>query len=384
MSTSFPSEINYMNIPVNTTPIPMLDVKAQHEPIKEEIKDALKSILDSGRFILGDNVNSFEKEVAAYHNVYNAVALGSGTDALYLSLRALDIKEGDEVITTPFTFFATAEAIVYVGATPVFADIDKETLNIVPAEIEKKITPKTKAIIVVHIFGQPADMDEIMAIAKKHNLKVVEDCAQAFGAKYKGIPVGGIGDAGCFSFYPSKNLGAYGDGGMMITNNPQIYEKVKLLRNHGTTGPYEHSFIGYNSRLDEIQAAILRIKLKHIDTYNMKRRNIASIYTSLINSVVKCPVELKDRTHVYHQYTLRTPKRAEVAKALQENNVSSVVYYPIPLHLQKAFNHLGHKVGDFPESEAAANTVMSLPIYPELEPEKAKMIAEVVLKALKS
>lgn len=383
MSRSFPSEINYMNIPVNTTPIPMLDVKAQHEPINEEIKAALKNILDSGRFILGDNVTSFEKEVAAYHNVYNALGLGSGTDALYLSLRALDIKEGDEVITTPFTFFATAEAIAYVGATPVFADIDKDTLNIVPAEIEKKITSKTKAIIVVHIFGQPADMDEIMAIAKKHNLKVVEDCAQAFGAKYKGIPVGSIGDTGCFSFYPSKNLGAYGDGGMMITNNPEIYEKVKLLRNHGTTAPYEHSFIGYNSRLDEIQAAILRIKLKHIDTYNLKRRNIASIYNSALSSVVQCPVELNDRVHVYHQYTLRTPKRVEVAKALQENNVSSVVYYPIPLHLQKAFDNLKYKVGDLPESEAAAKSVMSLPIYPELDPEKAKMIAEVVLKTLK-
>ncbi len=384
MSTSFPSEINDMNKTLlNTPPIPMLDLKAQHEPIKEEIKTALKNILDSGRFILGNNVSSFEQEVAAYSNAKGGVGLGSGTDALYLALRALDIKQGDEVITTPFTFIATAEAITYVGATPVFADIDRETLNIIPSRIEEKITQRTKAIIVVHLFGLPADMDEIMDIAVKHNLKVIEDCAQAFGAKYRGIPVGSIGDAGCFSFYPSKNLGAYGDGGMMISNNSEVYEKVKLLRNHGTTGPYEHSFIGYNSRLDEIQAAILRIKLKHIDTYNMKRRNIASLYTSLLGNAVKCPVEIKDRTHVYHQYTIMTPKRAEVAHALQESNISSVVYYPAPLHVQKAFHYLGYTSGDFPASESAANEVMSLPIYPELESEKAQIIAEVILKALK-
>jgi len=367
---------------INTMPIPMLDLKAQHEPIKDEIKTALKKILDSGRFILGDNVSSLEQEVAAYHNVSGAVGLGSGTDALYLSLKALDIKEGDEVITTPFTFIATAEAITYVGATPVFADIDRDALNINPARIEEKITEKTKAIIVVHLFGQPADMDEIMAIARKHRLKVIEDSAQAFGAKYKDIPVGSIGDAGCFSFYPSKNLGSYGDGGMMITNNPEIYEKVKLLRNHGTTGPYQHSFIGYNSRLDEIQAAILRIKLKQIDTYNRNRRNIASLYTSLLANAVQCPAELNDRTHVYHQYTIMTPKRVEVKKALQDNSISSVVYYPVPLHFQEAFTYLGYKAGDFPESESAANEVMSLPIYPELEPVKAQMIAEVILRAL--
>ena len=367
---------------INTMPIPMLDLKAQHEPIKDEIKTALKKILDSGRFILGDNVSSLEQEVAAYHNVSGAVGLGSGTDALYLSLRALDIKEGDEVITTPFTFIATAEAITYVGATPVFADIDRDALNINPARIEEKITEKTKAIMVVHLFGQPADMDEIMAIARKHRLKVIEDSAQAFGAKYKGTPVGCIGDAGCFSFYPSKNLGSYGDGGMMITNNPEIYEKVKLLRNHGTTGPYQHSFIGYNSRLDEIQAAILRIKLKQIDTYNRNRRNIASLYTSLLANAVQCPAELNDRTHVYHQYTIMTPKRVEVKKALQDNSISSVVYYPVPLHFQEAFTYLGYKAGDFPESESAANEVMSLPIYPELEPVKAQMIAEVILRAL--
>ncbi|GBE32166.1 MAG TPA: DegT/DnrJ/EryC1/StrS family aminotransferase [Nitrospirae bacterium] len=367
----------------NTT-IPMLDIKAQHEPIKDEIKTALKDILDSGRFILGQNVLSFEQEVASYHNVSEAVGLASGTDALYLSLRALDIKEGDEVITTPFTFIASAEAITYVGATPVFADIDRNTLNINPAKIEEKITPKTRAIVVVHLFGQPADMDEIMEIAEKRNLKVIEDSAQAFGATYKDAAVGGIGDAGCFSFYPSKNLGAYGDGGMMITNDPEISGKVKLLRNHGATGPYQHSFIGYNSRLDEIQAAILRIKLKHIDAYNRNRRNIAALYTSLLGGAVKCPVEMQDRTHVYHQYTIITPERSKIIKALKDNCISSVVYYPAPLHFQEAFKYLGYEAGDFPESEAAAREVLSIPIYPELDPEKAELIAEIILKALKN
>jgi dTDP-4-amino-4,6-dideoxygalactose transaminase len=380
---SSPHEIKNMNkTSINTTHIPMLDLKAQHEPIKEEIKAEVKDILDSGRFILGNNVSSFEEEVASYSNAGGAVGLASGTDALHLALRALDIKKGDEVITTPFTFIATAEAIAYVGATPVFSDIDRESLNIGPSQIEEKITDRTKAIIVVHLFGQPADMDEIMAIAGKHNLKVIEDSAQAFGAKYKGIPVGSIGDAGCFSFYPSKNLGAYGDGGMMTTNNAEVYEKVRLLRNHGTVGPYEHGFIGYNSRLDEIQAAILRIKLRHIDTYNENRRQIASIYTSILAHAVKCPKELQDRSHVYHQYTIRTSKRVQISKALQDNNIASVVYYPVPLHFQEAFNYLGYKAGDFPESESAAENVLSLPIYPELEPEKAKMIAEIILSAL--
>jgi dTDP-4-amino-4,6-dideoxygalactose transaminase len=367
---------------VNTDPVPMLDLKAQHEPIKEEIKAALKEILDSGRFILGNNVSSLEHEVAVYHNVEKGVGLASGTDALYLSLKALDIKEGDEVITTPFTFIASAESITYVGATPVFADIDRDTLNISPAKIEEKITDKTKAIIVVHLFGQPADMDEIMQIAGKYNLKVIEDSAQAFGAKYKDVPIGSIGDAGCFSFYPSKNLGAYGDGGMIITSNRDVSEKVKLLRNHGTVGPYQHDFIGYNSRLDEIQAAILRIKLRHIDTYNHNRRQIASLYTSLLADTVTCPEEKRDRTHVYHQYTIRTHGRAHVQQVLKDNNISSVIYYPAPLHFQKAFQYLGYKEGDFPESESAANEVMSLPIYPELEQEKVQRIAEVILKAL--
>ncbi len=367
----------------NKTSIPMLDLKAQYLPIKEEIKIALKEIIESGQFVLGPNVKSFENEAQSYHNVNSAVGLASGTDALHLSLKALDIKESDEVITTPFTFIATAESICYVGAKPVFVDVNKNTMNINVSKIEEKITSKTKAIIVVHLFGQPADMNEIMALATKYNLRVIEDSAQAFGAKYNGIKVGSIGDAGCFSFYPSKNLGAYGDGGMMITNNPDICKKVQLLRNHGTVGPYQHSFIGYNSRLDEIQAAILRIKLRNIDIYNQKRSSTAKIYSSILNGSVQCPVEMDDRTHVYHQYTIRTPLRDRISSALKESGISSVVYYPIPLHLQEAFKYLGYSEGDLPESEAAANEVLSLPIYPELEPETAKLIAKTILDIIK-
>lgn len=366
-----------------TTTIPMLDLKAQHKPLSDKIKNALKEILDSGRFILGQNVESLEKEIASYHNTEYAVGLASGTDALHLSLKALGIKEDDEVITTPFTFIAAAEAITYDGAIPVFVDIKRGTLNIDPAKIEEKLTSKTKAILPVHLFGQPTDMEEIMDIAGKHNLKVIEDCAQAFGAKYKNAAVGSVGDTGCYSFYPSKNLGAYGDGGMLTTNNPEICEKVKLLRNHGITGAYQHEFIGFNSRLDEIQAAILRIKLKHIDTYNQKRRDLAKLYTSTIGDVVECPVELPDRRHVYHQYTIRSSRRDEIRNAFKDNSISSVIYYPLPIHLQEAFKYLGYKEGDFPESEAAAKEVLSLPIYPEMELEKVEFVCEVILKALK-
>jgi UDP-2-acetamido-2-deoxy-ribo-hexuluronate aminotransferase len=363
--------------------VPMLDIKAQHEPIKEEIKAALKEILDSGRFILGKNVESLEREISSYLGAKYAVGLASGTDALYLSLRALDIKQGDEVITTPFSFIATAEAITYVGAKPVFVDIDKDTLNIDVARIEERITPHTRAIIVVHLFGLPADMNELMALAKKYNLKIIEDCAQAYGAKYGDSYVGSMGDCGCFSFYPSKNLGAYGDGGMLTTNSPEIHKKVRVLRNHGTVGTYQHDFIGYNSRLDEIQAAILRIKQKHIDEYNGKRQQIARIYSSLLSSVVECPVTKDDRTHVFHQYTLRSSERDRIARALKENSVSSVIYYPLPMHLQVAFKFLGHTAGDFPESEAAAKEVISIPIYPELSSETAEFIAEIIIKTIR-
>jgi dTDP-4-amino-4,6-dideoxygalactose transaminase len=363
-------------------PIPMFDLKTQYKALQYEIETALREILQSGHFVLGKYVKTIEKEIARYHNVSHAVSLASGTDALHLCLKALGIKEGDEVITTPFTFIAAAEAITYVGAQPVFADIDKRTLNIDPQHIKEKITSRTKAIIPVHLFGLPADMEQIMDIAKKYNLKVIEDCAQSFGAQYKGISVGSIGDAGCFSFYPSKNLGAFGDGGMVITSNDDMYKKIKMLRNHGSAASYQHDFIGFNSRLDEIQAAILSIKLRHIDAYNQKRRHLAEIYTVLMEGVVQCPPELSDRKHVYHQYTIRSHRRTEIQNTLLHNAISSVIYYPVPLHLQKAFQYLDYKENDFPESEAAAREVLSLPMYPELVPEKVKCAAETIVTSL--
>lgn len=376
-------KIDKKTIAEKRTQIPMIDLTAQYKGLRHEIEKVLTEILESGHFVLGRNVKALEKEIAEYHKVKYAVSLASGTDALHLSLKALGIKEGDEVITTPFTFVAAAEAIVYVGATPVFADIDRQTLNIDPLKIKDKITPKTRAIIPVHLFGQPADMGKITELAENHNIRVIEDCAQAFGSKYKNTHTGSIGDAGCFSFYPSKNLGAFGDGGMMITNNSKIYEMVKLLRNHGSAMSYKHDFIGYNSRLDEIQAAVLRIKLKHIDEYNQKRQELAQVYTSIINNAgdtVQCLPEIPDRTHVYHQYTIKSTRRAVIQKALKDNFISSVIYYPLPLHLQEAFKYLGYRENDFPESEAAVKEVLSLPMYPELEPEKVKFIAETIVK----
>jgi dTDP-4-amino-4,6-dideoxygalactose transaminase len=366
--------------------IQMFDLKAQYKELKPEIEEVLKEILESGCFVLGPHVKALEKEVSEYHNVKYAVSLASGTDALHLSLMAMGLKKGDEVITTPFTFIATAEAITYVGATPVFVDIDEHTLNIDPEKIKEKIGPKTRAIIPVHIFGYPAEMDDIMAIARHHDLKVIEDSAQSFGAEYKGVPAGSIGDAGCFSFYPSKNLGGYGDGGMVITNDQDIYEKIKLLRNHGATGSYKHSFIGFNSRLDEIQAAILRIKLKRVDVYNQKRRNLAGIYSSILQKVpndVKCPSESPSIKHVYHQYTIRSPQRSAIQEILKKNSISSIVYYPVPLHLQEAFRYLGYKENDLPVSESVTRNVLSLPMYPELEEEKAVFVAENVVKAVR-
>lgn len=363
--------------------IPMVDLKAQYESLKNEFELALREILESGHFILGANVSSFEEEIAAFVGVRYAVGVASGTDALYLSMKALGISRGDEVITTPFSFIAAAEAIAYNGAVPVFADIDRETLNIDPSGIEEKITSRTKAILPVHIFGQPAEMDEILSIAGKHRLKVIEDCAQAFGAKYQGNMVGSFGETGCFSFYPSKNLGAYGDGGIITTGDPEIYRMLKLLRNHGSEGGYQHKFIGFNSRLDEIQAAILRIKLKHIDGYGNERRKIAKLYSSLICGVVQCPADTHDSFHVYNQYTIRTPRREEAQKALTEKAISSVIYYPVPIHLQEAFGYLGYKKGDFPQCEAASEEVLSLPIYPELGPEKVRFISDAILSVFR-
>jgi dTDP-4-amino-4,6-dideoxygalactose transaminase len=358
--------------------IPMVDLKRQFQGIEREVIDILTEILESSHYVLGSKVTEFERKVAGFHGVKEAIGVASGTDALHLALDALGVGEGDEVITTPFTFFATAEAILYTGATPVFADIRPDTMNIDPDEIEKQITPRTKAILPVHLFGHPCDMQQILRIAKKHKLKVIEDCAQAFGAKAGSRIVGSIGDAGCFSFYPSKNLGAYGDGGMITINNARLAGLMRELRNHGSRGSYRHKRVGYNSRLDEMQAGILLIKFKHIETYNSQRRGNARIYDDLLRQVVQCPVEKEGAHHVYHQYTIRSIRRDAIQQALRQRGISSVIYYPVALHLQAAMKFLGYRKGDFPVAEKAAREVLSLPMYPELESAAIRRICQTV------
>lgn len=358
--------------------IPMIDLKMEFSEIQKEVMDILTEILESSSFVLGPKVSELEKRIAEYHNVSAALGVASGTDALHLSIDAFGIGEGDEVITTPFTFFATAEAIIYTGATPVFVDVEPDTLNIDVRQIEKKITFRTKAIIPVHIFGHPADMEEISKIAKKYNLRIIEDCAQAFGASINGKKVGSFGDAGCFSFYPSKNLGAYGDGGMITINDASMADEIKKLRNHGSKGAYRHESVGFNSRLDEMQAGILLVKFKRIDEYNKKRRENASLYTKLLSEKVVCPKEKAGCHHVYHQYTIMTPKRDVLQEKLKSEGISSVVYYPIPLHLQEALAYLGYKEGDFPVTEKAAREVLSLPMNPFLSREVVEKIAGIV------
>lgn len=358
--------------------IPMVDLKRQFHDIKDEICAVITEVLESSQYILGPKVMELERQIAAYHGVAEALGVASGTDALHLAVEALGIGEGDEVITTPFTFFATAEAIMYTGATPVFVDIEPDTMNIDPVEIEKKITERTRAILPVHIFGHPADMDRINALAKKYNLKVIEDCAQSFGADYNGKKTGSFGDAGCFSFYPSKNLGAYGDGGMILLKDPAVTADVRKLRNHGSKGMYRHECVGFNSRLDEIQAAILLVKFRRIDQYNDLRRQKAALYNSLLSGKVELPVERAGCRHVYHQYTIRSSNREKLQKVLHEKGASSVVYYPVPVHLQEAVSVLGYKKGDLPVAEEAAEKVLSLPVYPELEESSIREIAEII------
>jgi len=364
--------------------VPMVDLKVQYQAIKNEIDSAVLGVIGSTHFILGPNNKALEDEVAAYHGVRHAVAVASGTDALHLALIAAGIKRGDEVITTPFTFIATAEAISYVGAVPVFIDIDLETFNMDVTKIEAAITKKTKAIIPVHLYGQPVDMDRLMAIAKKHGLRVIEDCAQSFGAEWKGKKTGAFGDIGCFSFFPSKNLGCYGDGGMVITDDPKLAEHMLSLRNHGSRVRYYHDEIGFNSRLDEVQAAILRVKFKHIDEYNRKRRDNAAWYAKHLSGAgIITPSEQPGTKHVFHQYTIKIKNRDAVKQKLDAGGVtSSMIYYPVPLHLQTAYKDLGMKPGSLPRAEQAAAEVLSLPMYPELTEEQIKQVAEAVKQAL--
>ena len=352
--------------------IPLTDLRAQYSSIKDEIDAAIYRVLDHGQFILGPEVKAFEEEMAAYCGTKFAVGVASGTDALHLALLACGIKPGDEVITTPFTFIATAESIAKCGATPVFVDIEPRTYNIDPAKIEPKITPRTRAILPVHLYGQPAAMDPILELGRKYQLKVIEDCAQALGAEYKAKKVGSLGDAGCLSFFPAKNLGAYGDGGMVITNDSDIAEMVTMLRVHGSKASYQHVMHGFNSRLDAMQAAILRVKLKHLDRWNEQRRSKASLYTRLLSQIdgIEPPHVEEHNKSSCNYYTIRLVgsglNRNELRKHLESKGIQTMVYYPLSLHLQEVYKSLGYKRGNLPQSEQAQEEVLSLPMYPEL------------------
>lgn len=359
--------------------IPMVDLQRQYKNLKADIDTAIQNVLDSAQFILGPNVAELEKEIAAYHGVPHAIGIASGTDALLLSLRACGIGAGDEVITTPFTFIATAEVISLLSATPVFVDIRPETFNIDTDKIEEKITKKTKAVIPVHLFGHPADMDPIVKIARKYNIRVIEDCAQAFGATYNGKKVGTIGDCGCFSFFPSKNLAGYGDGGIIITRDEDLAKITRLLRNHGSAVKYHHSTLGYNSRLDEIQAAIVRVKMKKIEEFNDRRRINADLYRTFIKrDYISFPFEMPDCKHVYHQFTIRSKNRDSIMNTLKSNNISSAIYYPVPLHKQEVFVLQNISGNNLINSEICAGEVLSLPMFPELEKEEIQYISDVI------
>ena len=364
--------------------IPIFDSKRQYAQIGEEAEKAVCEVMRSGCYILGPNVKALESELAEYIGCKYTVALNSGTDALHIALRALDIGKDDEVITTAFTFVATASAIGLAGATPVFVDINPDTFNIDANKIEAAITPKTKAIIPVHLYGQPAEMDKIMDIAKRHNLKVVEDCCQAIGAEYKGQKVGSFGDFGCFSFYPTKNLGGMGDGGMITCNDESLYNRIIALRNHGGAIRYYHDELGVNSRLDEIQAAILRVKLPHVKEWNEKRRENAYRYNDMFKEYpeVETPKEIENSYCVYHQYTIRIDNRDEVHKLLQEKGIGAMIYYPVPLHLQKLHKNLGYKEGDLPLTEKDTKRVMSIPMFPELTVEEQQTVVDTVIECL--
>lgn len=358
--------------------IPLLDLKAQYQSIKVEIDAAIKKVIEMQNFILGEEVSGLEKEVAVYCGTKYGVGVASGTDALILAMKALDVGPGDEVMTTPFTFFATAESISTVGAKPVFVDIDPKTYNIDPNLIEKKITKKTKAIMPVHLYGQCADMDPIMEIARKHGLKVIEDDAQAIGATYKGRRSGSMGDIGALSFFPSKNLGGFGDGGMVTTNDEKLAERIKSLRVHGSSARYVHSEIGMNSRLDNLQAAVLRIKLKYLDKWLEARRETAEFYNEKLKAApVITPYVPDYNIHTYHQYTLRVKAgREKLMKHLIDSGIETRTYYPIPLHLQDCYKGLGYKKGSIKESEKASEEAFSIPIFPEMTQAQKEYIIE--------
>lgn len=364
--------------------IPLVDLKAQYQSIKTKIDDAIHKVLTNCNFIMGEEVKKFEEEFALFCKTKYAVGVSSGTDALVLALKAIGIQPGDEVITVPNSFIATTEAITLAGGKIKFVDINLESYNMDTEKITSAITNKTKAIIPVHLFGHPADMDSILEIAKKHNLKVIEDAAQAHGAEYKGKTIGSLGDLACFSFYPGKNLGAYGDAGALTTNNPEIAKKLSMLRNHGRTKKYEHEYEGHNCRLDTIQAAVLRVKLKYISSWNEARRKHASFYKGLLRDYNKIilPEEQKGSKHIYHIFAIRIADRDKLMINLKNEGIGVGIHYPIPLHIQPAYRHLGLKEGSFPNTELVSKTLLSLPMYPELTNSQIKQICKILLQNL--
>jgi dTDP-4-amino-4,6-dideoxygalactose transaminase len=363
--------------------VPLLDLKAQYATIKDEVLAAISEVLESQRCVGGPKVAELEEKIAAISDCKFAVGASSGTDAILNSLMSMDIGAGDEIITTPFTFFATVGCISRTGAKAVFVDIDAKTFNMNPELIESAVTEKTKAIIPVHLFGQMADMDPIMEIAKKHDLAVIEDAAQSITSTYKGRKAGSIGSAGCFSFFPSKNLGGIGDGGMIVTNDEQLYHRLFIMRNHGSKPKYYHKYIGGNFRLDPIQAAALLVKLPHLDEWSeARRRNAANYNKKFSGTVVQTPYISPDCMSIFNQYVIRVHRRDELVAHLRDNNVGCEVYYPIPAHLQECFSYLGYKEGDLPEAEQAAKEVLALPIYPELREEQLQYIASEIEKFL--
>lgn len=363
--------------------IPFLDLKAQYNSIKDEIDNAVLKVLNSTQFALGDEVFAFEKEFAAYCSADEGIAVNTGTSALHLALLAAGIGPGDEVITTPFTFVATVAAIDYTGAKAVFVDIDPVSYTLDVTKIEQAITERTKAILPVHLYGQSADMDSIMEIAQRHNLTVIEDAAQAHRAEYKGRRVGSIGDIGCFSFYPGKNLGAYGEGGIIVTSNPDYARTMRMLRDWGQERRYHHVLKGFNYRMDGIQGAVLRVKLRYLDQWTEARRRHAALYDELLaDSGLKTPVAMPYSHHVYHVYVVRSLQRDTLQQNLNEQEIQTGIHYPIPVHLQPAYADLGYKRGDFPHAEAAANQVLSLPMYAELSPEQIKVVSAAVSESI--
>ena len=357
--------------------IPLVDLKAQYNSIKSEIDDAVHKVLEGGHFILGPSVTSLEQEVAAYLGCKHAIGVASGTDALVIALRAAGVGPGDDVIVPAYSFFATAGAVMLVGARPVFVDILPDTYCLNITQVEERITLNTKAVIPVHLYGHPADMSPLLEIANRHGLLVVEDNAQAFGAEYGGRKTASLGDTGCLSFFPTKNLGGYGDGGMAVTNNDELAQKIRMLRAHGWRKKYYPEMLGYNSRLDELQAAILRVKLRYVDLWNQQRRAIASRYTARLSRMgLGTPIETASTRHVYHLYTIRLAERERIQRELKSAGIASDVYYPQPIHLTEPCRDFGYQPGDFPVAEQASRELLSLPLYPEMTEEQQNSVMD--------